>query len=57
MSIDIQSPKVTSSHIVDAFKEQLKSDEASRNKAEKKAKKELEEERSKPVSHSNGRRT
>lgn len=35
---------------VDAFKEQLKSDEASKNKAEKKAKKELEEERNKPVS-------
>lgn len=34
----------------DAFKEQLKSDEASKNKAEKKAKKELEEERNKPVS-------
>lgn len=34
-----------------AFKEQLKSDEASKNKAEKKAKKELEEERGgKPVS-------
>ncbi|KAM5352650.1 hypothetical protein ACJ41O_005372 [Fusarium nematophilum] len=32
-----------------AFKEQLKSDEASKNKAEKKAKKELEEERSKPI--------
>ncbi|KAF4343319.1 hypothetical protein FBEOM_2723 [Fusarium beomiforme] len=32
-----------------AFKEQLKSDEASKNKAEKKAKKELEEERGKPV--------
>lgn len=35
---------------VDAFKEQLKSDEASKNKAEKRAKKELEEERNKPVS-------
>lgn len=33
-----------------AFKEQLKSDEASKNKAEKKAKKEQEEERNKPVS-------
>ncbi|KAK2680874.1 hypothetical protein RAB80_002667 [Fusarium oxysporum f. sp. vasinfectum] len=32
-----------------AFKEQLKSDEASKNKAEKKAKKELEEERGKPI--------
>ncbi|KHN96534.1 zinc finger protein [Metarhizium album ARSEF 1941] len=32
-----------------AFKEQLKSDEASKNKAEKKAKKELEDERNKPV--------
>ncbi|KAF4963753.1 hypothetical protein FSARC_8236 [Fusarium sarcochroum] len=32
-----------------AFKEQLKSDEASKNKAEKKAKKEQEEERHKPV--------
>ncbi|RGP64848.1 transcription factor [Fusarium longipes] len=35
-----------------AFKEQLKSDEASKNKAEKKAKKEQEEERGKPVRHS-----
>ncbi|GKU18736.1 unnamed protein product [Fusarium langsethiae] len=34
-----------------AFKEQLKSDEASKNKAEKKAKKEMEEERGKPVRH------
>ncbi|KAK7408374.1 hypothetical protein QQX98_009470 [Neonectria punicea] len=33
-----------------AFKEQLKSDEASKNKAEKRAKKEMEEVRSKPVS-------
>lgn len=33
-----------------AFKEQLKSDEATKNKAEKKAKKELEEEKTKPVS-------
>lgn len=33
-----------------AFKEQLKSDEASKNKAEKKAKRELEEVRNKPVS-------
>ncbi|PFH60452.1 hypothetical protein XA68_10927 [Ophiocordyceps unilateralis] len=32
-----------------AFKEQLKADEASKNKAEKKAKKELEEERNKPI--------
>jgi hypothetical protein len=32
-----------------AFKEQLKSDEASKSKAEKKAKKELEEERNKPI--------
>ncbi|KAF4455718.1 hypothetical protein F53441_2013 [Fusarium austroafricanum] len=32
-----------------AFKEQLKSDEASKNKAEKRAKKELEEERGKPI--------
>ncbi|KAF5021344.1 hypothetical protein F66182_6612 [Fusarium sp. NRRL 66182] len=32
-----------------AFKEQLKSDEASKNKAEKRAKKEMEEERSKPI--------
>ncbi|KAF5006350.1 hypothetical protein FDECE_7278 [Fusarium decemcellulare] len=32
-----------------AFKEQLKSDEASKNKAEKKAKKVLEEERNKPI--------
>ncbi|KAF5127453.1 hypothetical protein E5D57_008385 [Metarhizium anisopliae] len=32
-----------------AFKEQLKSDEASKNKAEKKAKKELEDERNKPI--------
>ena len=32
-----------------AFKEQLKSDEASKSKAEKKAKKELEEERNKPL--------
>ncbi|KAH7149184.1 hypothetical protein B0J13DRAFT_441022 [Dactylonectria estremocensis] len=32
-----------------AFKEQLKSDEASKNKAEKKAKREMEEERNKPV--------
>ncbi|KAF7545309.1 hypothetical protein G7Z17_g9266 [Cylindrodendrum hubeiense] len=32
-----------------AFKEQLKSDEASKNKAEKKAKKEMEEVRNKPV--------
>ncbi|ESU17048.1 hypothetical protein FGSG_13745 [Fusarium graminearum PH-1] len=32
-----------------AFKEQLKSDEASKNKAEKKAKKEQEEERGKPM--------
>lgn len=32
-----------------AFKEQLKSDEASKNKAEKKAKKEQEEERNKPL--------
>ncbi|PHH64326.1 hypothetical protein CDD81_4683 [Ophiocordyceps australis] len=32
-----------------AFKEQLKADEASKNKAEKKAKKELEEERGKPI--------
>lgn len=36
--------------VSDAFKEQLKSDEASKNKAEKKAKKELEDERNKPVS-------
>jgi hypothetical protein len=36
-----------------AFKEQLKSDEASKNKAEKKAKKEQEEERSKPVGSDN----
>ncbi|KPM34585.1 hypothetical protein AK830_g11991 [Neonectria ditissima] len=33
-----------------AFKEQLKSDEASKNKAEKRAKKEMEEVRTKPVS-------
>ncbi|KAH6986201.1 hypothetical protein BKA56DRAFT_480449 [Ilyonectria sp. MPI-CAGE-AT-0026] len=32
-----------------AFKEQLKSDEASKNKAEKKAKREMEEVRSKPI--------
>ncbi|KAK5992231.1 hypothetical protein PT974_05632 [Cladobotryum mycophilum] len=32
-----------------AFKEQLKSDEASRNKAEKRAKKEMEDERVKPI--------
>lgn len=35
---------------IDAFKEQLKSDEASKNKAEKKAKKEQEGEKNKPVS-------
>lgn len=33
----------------DAFKEQLKSDEASKNKAEKRAKKEQEDDRAKPV--------
>lgn len=36
--------------LVDAFKEQLKADEASKNKAGKKAKKDLEHERNKPVS-------
>lgn len=43
-------PYRTHSYFADAFKEQLKSDEASKNKAEKKAKKEQEEERNKPVS-------
>ena len=35
--------------LTDAFKEQLKSDEASKNKAEKRAKKEQEDDRAKPV--------
>lgn len=43
-------PRLTPFSSLVAFKEQLKADEATKNKAEKKAKKELEEERNKPVS-------
>ncbi|OAA39457.1 zinc finger protein [Metarhizium rileyi] len=46
-SLGKRQPKYT--EYPHAFKEQLKSDEASKNKAEKKAKKELEDERNKPV--------